>query len=35
MSRKFSAETADRFRFGLVVYRDPGCRPAVEYVPAT
>lgn len=33
MSRSFSAETADRFRFGLVVYRDSlEAAPQLEYV---
>ncbi len=33
MSRQFSAETADRFRFGLVVYRDSlEVAPQLEYV---
>lgn len=33
MSRSFSAETADRFRFGLVVYRDSlEVAPQLEYV---
>lgn len=32
MTRKFSAETADRFRFGLVVYRDSlEVAPQLEY----
>jgi hypothetical protein len=33
MSRKFSAQTADRFRFGLVAYRDSlEVAPQLEYV---
>ena len=33
MSKQFSAETADRFRFGLVVYRDSlEVAPQLEYV---
>lgn len=33
MTRKFSAETADRFRFGLVVYRDSlEVAPQLDYV---
>lgn len=33
MTRKFSAETADRFRFGLVVFRDSlKVAPQLEYV---
>lgn len=33
MTRKFSAETADRFRFGLVAYRDSlEVAPQLEYV---
>jgi hypothetical protein len=33
MTRKFSVETADRFRFGLVVYRDSlEVAPQLEYV---